>query len=93
MGVDNGTVIFACGVLTREGTAGDEVPLLGYGYLDRFFEAEGAPGRTLVNATPVDEDGSGGGDTNGAVGGMDVVQSRTWTVTVLVGLVAMGLAL
>lgn len=87
-GIENGTVIYACGVATRENTANDRVPTLAYGYIDLVNVSAGSPDMPLVNATP-----SGTAPSSSAVGRTDVVQSRILGISVLVCLIGTGMLL
>lgn len=87
-GIENGTVIYACGVPTRENTVNDRVPTVEYGYIDLVNVSAGAPEMPLVNATP-----SGTAPSSGAAGRPAMVQSKMLGISVLVGFIVAGMLL
>lgn len=84
-GIENGTAIYACGVLTRNNTLDVEVPTLGYGYVQTYEEPAGTPGMALTNGTLP--------SSSGAIGRTDMVVGKTLRVSILIGIVAVALAL
>lgn len=83
-GIENGTAVYACGVLTRNHTTDTEVPTLGYGYLQTYDEPAGTPGMALQNGTLP--------SSSGAIGWTDIGMSRTLRISILLGVVAVALA-
>lgn len=84
-GIQNGTLIYACGVLLRNGTANDEVPTIGYAYINTVQQSYGSEISQFTNATATTN-----GTSSGAARGMDMVGGKILSASVLLGVFGMG---
>lgn len=76
-GIENGTIVQACGVQVREGTLDDEVPILGPGWINIVREPAGQSEGPPTNAT------DGRREVNGAICATGFVKEKMLGVFVL----------